>query len=106
MKRFALVILALLVAVAPAVWILSAEFLAVDQCLDSGGSYDYAAMACDHEESHPYVPLLDRRGSLLLGTAGAALAGLVVAMIVPFGKKTAPRRITQRQVDTQRGHDA
>lgn len=26
----------------------------VDKCLDSGGSFDYQACACDYDVSHPY----------------------------------------------------
>ena len=36
------------------------EWLAVDECLDSGGSFDYAAMDCDHANNHPYVSFEQR----------------------------------------------
>ncbi len=29
------------------------EFLAIDACLDAGGSFDYQTRACDFEVSHP-----------------------------------------------------
>jgi hypothetical protein len=29
------------------------DFLAVDRCLDAGGSYDYAKQVCDFNISHP-----------------------------------------------------
>ena len=29
------------------------QFLAVDACLDSGGSYDYEAETCDYSVNHP-----------------------------------------------------
>jgi len=32
------------------------ELLAVDSCLDRGGSYDYAAGICDFQKSHAYAP--------------------------------------------------
>ena len=33
------------------------NFVEVDKCLDSGGSYDYANCKCDHKESHKYQEL-------------------------------------------------
>ncbi|WP_124453451.1 hypothetical protein [Paucibacter sp. KBW04] len=36
-------------------WPHAQQFLAVDACLDSGGSYNYTAGACDHQASHPHA---------------------------------------------------
>ena len=44
----ALFVLALFVA-----WQFLREPLAVDRCLDSGGSYDYETGACDYEVNRP-----------------------------------------------------
>ena len=57
---------ALLVA-AWLLWPLVSDVLAADQCLDSGGSFDYVRSVCDMGETHPYVPLLDRQGFRVVG---------------------------------------
>lgn len=36
------------------------ESLAVDACLDSGGSFDYARLQCDPQSDHPGVPFSPR----------------------------------------------
>ena len=33
------------------------RFLAVDACLDSGGSFNYKVGTCDHQASHPYAAI-------------------------------------------------
>jgi hypothetical protein len=53
------------------------EFLEVDGCLDSGGSFDYSAMRCDHQTSHPYRPYSSRHPALAFGAA-MALIGFAV----------------------------
>ena len=53
------------------------EFLAVDVCLDSGGSYDYSRSACDTEFGHEFVPYVDRHPAAV----GVALLGLVAVAI-------------------------
>ena len=50
------------------------EFLLVDRCLDSGGSFDYVRMVCDREESHPYIPYVERY-------AKSMMAGLIAILI-------------------------
>jgi hypothetical protein len=40
------------------------EWLAVDRCLDSGGSFDYASMQCDQAKNHPFVPFEARHPRL------------------------------------------
>ena len=37
-------------------WPPLAEFLAVDSCLDMGGSFDYDKSICDFRVNHPYQP--------------------------------------------------
>lgn len=39
-------------------WPATSEFLAVDACLDAGGSFDAILGACDLKVSHPYVASL------------------------------------------------
>jgi len=41
---------------------LADEFVAIDSCLDSGGSFDYVRSVCDHSRSHPYIGLGWRSG--------------------------------------------
>ena len=55
------------------------EFLAVDGCLDGGGSFDYSAGACDHMQSHSYVPFTGRHPSAkptLISGGALILVGL------------------------------
>ena len=57
------------------------EFLAVDSCLDSGGSFDYSRSTCDREQNHPFVAYAYRHPAAgRLAAAGAlfAVAGMVV----------------------------
>ena len=59
----------------------SREWLNVDSCLDSGGSFEYARMACDYKENHPFVSYSQRHPNSLL-IAGSALAlGLGAAFV-------------------------
>lgn len=49
------------------------ESVALDSCLDAGGSYDYAAARCDHERNHTASPFAERPRAWLLGTGIAVL---------------------------------
>ncbi|MBH0184858.1 MAG: hypothetical protein HP477_05400 [Nitrospira sp.] len=60
------------------VWALVAEFLAVDTCLDAGGSFDYMRSACDLEQNHPYIPVMERQGFRVAGSFALTLFGLVL----------------------------
>ena len=55
-------------------------FLAVDSCLDGGGSFDYANGVCDFKENHPFasprIPV-----SVFLG-GGIALAALGAGLLL------------------------
>ena len=63
-------------------WGYGREFLAVDSCLDSSGSFDYVTTTCDHTESHPYSPYSQRHSG---APAMAVLAGsLAVCGLVGF----------------------
>jgi len=52
------------------------EFLAVDSCLNSGGSYDYDNNRCDRKENHPYIPYSNRKKALILSCASLSVVGL------------------------------
>jgi len=54
------------------------EFLAVDSCLDSGGSYNYYENSCDHENNHPYSTYLTRKRGLIIIFSSLSVIGLVV----------------------------
>lgn len=81
----------------PVAFIYTSEWLAVDRCLDSGGSFDYDTMRCDYAANHPYVPFAQRHLGLvavmayLRMTSAIALLS-VVAVIV--GRLVANRRLT------------
>ena len=53
------------------------ESLAVDVCVDSGGSFDYSRNACDTEFGHEFVPYVDRHPAAV----GVALLGLVAVVV-------------------------
>ena len=62
------------------VWPLASEFMAVDACLDSGGSYDYVLSTCDLQRDHPHLQLFERQGFRVVGSlALMAFAALLVA---------------------------
>jgi hypothetical protein len=68
-----------MLAAAAMVWSPISTFLAVDSCLDAGGSFDYTSHECDFESSHPYVP---ENHSTRLGLAfGLALTGVAVTIV-------------------------
>ncbi|HJU70188.1 MAG TPA: hypothetical protein VJ650_18275 [Gemmatimonadaceae bacterium] len=52
------------------------EFWLVDQCLSLGGSFDYARMTCDLDETHAYIPFASRHNGIAMRFAvGLALLG-------------------------------
>jgi hypothetical protein len=67
-------------------WPAVSEFLAVDQCLDAGGSFNGASGICDLQESHPptltpasaYVPSASGSSWRILLGAALGLVGLVM----------------------------
>lgn len=56
------------------------EFLEVDACLDSGGSYDYKNKVCDFKQSHPYAPSENKifHWKRLLTSIAAGITALLV----------------------------
>jgi hypothetical protein len=78
-----------LLACAPLVLVWTGYWLAVDSCLDAGGSYDYRTAACDSLQSHPYVPFVTRYSVLLQLTAVTALALLAIAILTRWRSKQA-----------------
>lgn len=77
MKRRGLVLIVLggALAVWPALGYVR-EFVAVDACLDAGGSFDYTHSRCDHAENHAFIAYSDRHPmSVWIAAAG----GIVLA---------------------------
>lgn len=54
--------------------LLGLELLAVDRCLDSGGSFDYVSASCDAKRPHPSALVSRPLRSLLLGLCSFGLA--------------------------------
>jgi len=77
MTRTWIAIAVLAVALAFA-WPFAVEFVAVDRCLDAGGSFDYKSGQCDFKTNHPSIGLWERHGVFLmiavaLGAVGCGL---------------------------------
>jgi hypothetical protein len=65
---------------APLAVILVTETIAVDRCLDAGGSYDYDAGVCDRLGSHQFAPFTARHATLLRATAAITLALVLIGL--------------------------
>ena len=76
-----LVGVALLLIAAGLAWPPLSTSIAIDSCLDMGGSFDYAARTCDLERRHPYAPE-DSTMRLLVG----ALFAVAGSAITIFGR--------------------
>ena len=50
---------------AAAAWRVASDYMALDSCLDLGGSFDYVRSVCDLGESHAIVSLFAWRGFFL-----------------------------------------
>jgi hypothetical protein len=68
------------------------EFLAVDACLDRGGSFNYVAGQCDLIESHAYVAFSARHG-LAIALSVVAAAILSVGFLVLVAAERALRSV-------------
>ena len=83
-----LVLLSAVVVVTLA-WVPLTTWLAVDACLDAGGSYDHVLSRCDHDLSHPGpigMPISFRD----MGTAvavGALATGLLMLAFIRQDKR-------------------
>ena len=71
------------------------EFLSVDSCLDSGGSYDYYNNKCDKKENHSYIPYSNRKKALILSCASLSFIGLASFILI---KKTSIQRHEKKNV--------
>jgi hypothetical protein len=67
------------------------EFVAVDSCLDAGGSFDYAQSRCDRAENHPFVAYSERHpNSLSIAAVGGVVlaTGIVMFLLAPQRRNT------------------
>ena len=62
--------------VAFALWPAVGHLLAVDKCLDRGGSYNYVVGACSFESNSPFMQLHHSHGFLLVAAGLFLLLGL------------------------------
>ena len=87
MKNWAMLLVgvALMLGALAAIWSPLTTFLAVDGCLDAGGSFDYAVGDCDFENAHPYEPR-DSTTRLVLALL-LAIAGVVVTAVARYGRR-------------------
>ncbi|MBA4327156.1 MAG: hypothetical protein C0428_02915 [Polaromonas sp.] len=53
---------------AAAAWRVASDYVALDSCLDLGGSFDYVRSVCDLTDSHAVVSLFAWRGFFLTST--------------------------------------
>ena len=54
------------------------ESVAVDDCLDMGGSFNYETMTCDFEKSHPYMPFEIRHPNIYRNMGLGLIIGLTI----------------------------
>jgi hypothetical protein len=60
------------------------EFVAVDSCLDAGGSFDYAQSRCDRAETHRFVAYSERHpNSVRIAAAGGVALATGIVMFLP-----------------------
>ncbi len=59
-------------------WPVIEEFLEIDRCLDSGGSFDYVRSLCDAQQNHRYLPLADRQGFRIITAFVFAVLGVAM----------------------------
>jgi hypothetical protein len=78
--RLALVILGI-VLVGATGFRYARECLAVDACMDAGGSFDYLTAACDHQQNHPYRAYSPRNPTDRWIAAGGGLLMLAGALL-------------------------
>lgn len=73
----------MVVAFAIALLILTPVFkdvIAIDRCLDNGGSFDHVRSVCDLKQSHLSLSIFERQGFLLVAALMFALPVLLSAL--------------------------
>ncbi|RAU18084.1 hypothetical protein DN062_09895 [Nitrincola tibetensis] len=56
------------------------ELMWVDDCLASGGSWNYIKAVCDSSQQHPFVPLMTRKPLLVNGGMLLSCLGLLITI--------------------------
>ncbi len=82
-QKLTLAALILFLVAGALAWPCVSEFLAVDRCLDAGGSFNYATASCDLTANHPYVDVWERHALSLTG----AIASVVAAGALAFAAR-------------------
>jgi hypothetical protein len=68
------------ISFAAAVWILLPvlrDLIAIDHCLDAGGSFNYVQSVCDFKQSHTTLSLFERQGFRIVAALVFALPALL-----------------------------
>jgi hypothetical protein len=74
-----------------ALWPLVKAFVAIDACLDAGGSYDSVRAQCSMKTSHPFIPLHQTHGFFIFTTVIAALLA-ALSFLSSRVRSAAPQR--------------
>jgi hypothetical protein len=69
-------------------------FLAVDGCMDQGGSFDYVTQTCDFETSHPYVSHDESDRNYFLAAIVVGVFGLA-SMVIARRSRSELKRTAQ-----------
>jgi hypothetical protein len=93
--------IAMLLVAAAVAWVPLNRFLAVDSCLDGGGSFDYSNGICDFEQNHPDAPRSTSPLLLVLGVV-SAIGG---AFLLVFSRRIAsePGMRSNKSLERTRG---
>jgi len=75
---------------AVAAWLVASHLLAVDQCLDRGGSFNYLSATCSNGSSLPFLPIYRTHGFPLVAAGVFFLLGLR-----SLAKLSAHKRVTR-----------
>ena len=71
-------------------WVYIQDSVAIDKCLDLGGSYDYLNSKCDFENNHTVVPFNHRYPKIYTGVILGFGALIVIALTPARNKKAEP----------------
>ena len=87
-RKSTILVMGLLVLAVVLIWPAVSEFLAVDRCLDAGGSFNYLLGSCDLAANHPYLGVWERHG---LSLGGAVACAVVAFGILVYGSRRGPK---------------
>ena len=79
------------------------EVVALDVCLDAGGSYDYVESRCDHTRSHPSMGYPQRHpASVAAAALGAFLFAAGIVQVIRIGSSHARGSRRDHEPETRR----